>query len=213
MRGWWPAQLFPSCHICFSVSALVLLSHATNSVSMTGILFCWIARCLDWHRCQDIPGAGSLSFLATLLYSPSVFSIFTPIPSSSFPSPPQGDCQREGNRRRERKWNGQVYIKVLFPSFFLSFFLACVLGCWMLKEKLCTRQSSQGCAIQCISQCCFPQLNKPCHFTTPNYHSLHVKVSIHSLVRTYLMSFLHFLPPFVSNPAMVEVGKTQRMQQ
>lgn len=59
-------------------------------------------------------------FPSWLLYSPSVFSIFTPIPSSSFPSPPQGDCQRERNRRRKRKWNGQVYIKVLFPSFFLS---------------------------------------------------------------------------------------------
>lgn len=44
MQRWQTAQLFPSCLISLSLQALSPLSHAIESISMTGILFCWIVR-------------------------------------------------------------------------------------------------------------------------------------------------------------------------
>lgn len=95
----------------------------------------------------------------------------------------------------------------------LSFFLACLCVRVLNAQRKAVYSAVQsGLRNTMYIPVMFSLLNKPRHFTTPNYHSLHVKVSIHSLIRTYLMSFLHFLPPFVSNPAIVEFGTTQRMQ-
>lgn len=147
--------------------------------------------------------SGSPAPLSPPLYSPCIFSVFTPLSSFSVLSPPLGECQRE--RERKRSTCVSIYESLCFCFPACSVFVLNV-----PRKTICTViQAGLHCTVHIPAL--FSLLNKPHHFTTPNYHSLHVKATTHYLIQ-YLISLLHVMSPCVSNHAMVEFGTDQRMQ-